>query len=366
LAIIPSTGHCGIVGPAIQPPIQGLKSGSLKEWLNLESVLNVMQRNRRHLACTVLAVMLAVLPAGPAWVQPQGTRTIKLVVPYPPGGGLDSMARVLADHIGRTQGHTVMIENRPGANTIIGADAVSRALPDGNTVLVADTNFVITPHLRKLNYDPRTSFSPICHLASSPQVIAVNGASPYRTLADLLAAAHAKPGDLTVATLGQGSLPQLEFAMLGRAAKVDITFVPYPGAAPSVNALLGGHVTATLMSYASMSEQVQAGSLRALATVTLRRMVALPDVPTVAESGYPDYEADLWEGVFVPAKTPKETVAELISWFTQALGDAETGRKLVAQGLVPVGKCGTDFAASINKQYEEFGRFIREANVKVE
>jgi tripartite-type tricarboxylate transporter receptor subunit TctC len=163
----------------------------------------------------------------------------------------------------------------------------------------------------KLNYDPRTSFEPICRLVSSPQIVVVNSASPYRTLADLLDRARIKPSDLTLASVGPVSLPRIGFERLKRAANVDLTFITYPGTAPVANALLGSHVTSAFLSYASVGEQIKTGALRALAVATPTRMEALPDVPTVAEFGYKDYAVDLWEGVVAPAKTPKETIAAL-------------------------------------------------------
>jgi tripartite-type tricarboxylate transporter receptor subunit TctC len=310
------------------------------------------------------ASILVTVPAHTAWCQT--TRTIKVVVPYAPGGGVDALARILADEIGRTQGPTMLIENRPGAGTVIATEAVARAPHDGSTLLIADSNLLIMPHVRKLNYDPRTSFQPICQLVSSPQVFVVNHASPYRTLAELLDAARTKPGDLTLASVGPASLPQIAFEQLKRAANVDITFVTYPGAAPAANALLGGHVTSALLSFATVGEQLRGGNLRPLAVATPLRTKALPDVPTVAESGYAGYEADLWDGVVVPAKTPNETVAEITGWFTSSVQDPETKRKLVAQGLFPAVTCGADFAALIRKQYDEYGRVIRGSSIKAE
>jgi tripartite-type tricarboxylate transporter receptor subunit TctC len=308
------------------------------------------------------AGILVTLPAHTAWCQT--TRMIKLVVPYAPGGGADAFARILADQIGRTQGLTMVIENRPGAGTVIATDAVARAAHDGNTLLIADSNLLIMPHVRKLNYDPRTSFEPICQLVSSPTVLVVNSASPYHTLADLLDAARAKPGALTLASVGPASLPRIGFEQLKRAANVDITFVTYPGTAPAANALLGEHVTSALLSFASVGEQMKAGKLRALAIATPVRIEALPEVPTVAESGYEGYEADLWDGVVAPAKTPKEIIAEITGWFTSAVQDPETKRKLVAQGLFPAVTCGADFGALVRKQYDEYGRVIRESNIQ--
>jgi tripartite-type tricarboxylate transporter receptor subunit TctC len=298
--------------------------------------------------------------------QSQTARTIKLVVPFAAGGPTDLLARLLAEQIGRAQGRTVVVENRPGAGSVIGTEAVSRATPDGETVLIASSAFVVLPHLRKLNYDPLTSFEPICQLVSFPPVIVVSNASPYRTLADLLDAARAKPGGLTLASLGPGSASQIGVEMLKRAAKADIAFIPYPGYAPAINALLGEHVTSVLADYSGVAEQLKAGKLRALATTSRTRIEPLPDVPTVVESGYKDYELDIWNGVLAPAKTPKETASRLAGWFTAALQAPEVNSKLVAQGIYPVGVCGSNFATLLRKQFDDFGRVIREANITAE
>ena len=310
------------------------------------------------------AVILVALSGGAAWSQ--AARTIKIVVPYPPGGGTDIMARLLAEQIGRAQGQTCVVENRPGAGSVIGTEAVSRAAPDGNTVLINNAAFVINPHLRKVNYNPLTGFEPICHLASSPSLIVVNSASPYRTLADLLEEARAKPGALTMASDGPATLHHIAIEMLKRTAKVDMTFVPYPGAAPAVNALLGEHVTSVFVIYPPVAEQLKAGKLRPLATGSRTRIETLAEVPTVAESGYTDYKVDEWFGVLAPAKTPKDMLSRLAGWFTAALEVPEVKAKLAVQGLYPVGICGADFGALIRKQYDEYGRVIRESNIKAE
>jgi tripartite-type tricarboxylate transporter receptor subunit TctC len=187
-----------------------------------------------------VAVTLITLSGHGAWSQT--TRTIKIVVAVPPGGGEDILARLLGEQISRAHGLTILIENRPGAGGAIGDEAVSRAVPDGSTLLMMSGGFVINPHLRKVNYDPLTSFEPICQLVSVPPILAVNSASPYRTLADLLNAAHAKPGALILATT-TGSPFHIGFEMLKRAAKVDMILVPYPGAAPAVTALLGEQIS---------------------------------------------------------------------------------------------------------------------------
>lgn len=320
----------------------------------------------RALRAGILAsvVALTALPSPAAWSQ--AARAVKAVVPYAPGGGVDALARILADQISRTRGPAMVIENRPGAGTAIATEAVARAPHDGSTLLFADSNLLIIPHVWKLSYDPRSSFEPICRLVSSPQILVVNSATPYHTLAELIEAARARPGNLTLASLGAASLPRIGFEQLKRAADVDITFVTYPGAAPAANALLGEHVTSAFLSLASVGEHIKSGKLRALAVATSARIEALPEVPTTAESGYDGYEADLWDGVVAPAKTPKETIADITGWFTSALQDPETRRKLVAQGLFPAMTCGADFAALISKQYDEYGSVIRESNIQAE
>jgi tripartite-type tricarboxylate transporter receptor subunit TctC len=318
---------------------------------------------KRVCVSSVILISLALF-GHVAW--PQAARTIKIVVPNPPGATTDILARLLAEQIGKAHAVTIVIENRPGAGNVIGSEAVSRATPDGNTLLINANPFVIDPHLRKLNFDPLTSFEPICYLANSPTIVVVNATSPHRTLADLLSAARAKPGALTMAGVGPATASHIGFEMLRRVARIDMAFVPYPGNPPAVSALLGDHVTAVLTGYPVVADLVKSGKLRALATTTGTRIEALPDVPTVAETGYRDYELDFWIGVVAPAKTPKEAISLLVHWFQMALQAPETKSKLLAQALYPVGRCGADFAAHIRKQYTEYGRIIREANIKAE
>jgi tripartite-type tricarboxylate transporter receptor subunit TctC len=272
----------------------------------------------------------------------------------------------LGEQIGRAQGPRILIEDRPGASGVIGTEAASRAAPDGNTVLIISSDSLVLPHLRKLNYDPLTSFEPICYLVRTPLVIVVNAASPYRTLANVLDAARAKPRDFTLASFGPATVHQIAFETLRRAAKVDMTFVPYPGVAPAVNALLGEHVSSVLGTYSTVAEQLNAGRLRALVTTSRTRIEPLPEVPTVAESGYNNYEVDYWLGLFAPAKTPKDTLSQLADWFIAAMQAPEVKSKLVAQGLYPVGMCGVEFVAFLRKQYDDLGNVIREAKIKAE
>ena len=222
----------------------------LRQWLRLAAVPAILS----------LASMLALTLSGRS--ASSQTRTIKIVVAQPPGGAADTLARLLAEQISRTQGLSMVIENRPGAASIIGTEAVSRAAPDGNTLLLISPSFVINSHLRKLSYDPFTSFESICYLVQTPTVILVNSASPYGTLADLMNAARAKPGELTLAAAGPATPAHMAFERLKRAANVNMTFVPFSGGTPAVNALLGEHVTSALSDYPGAAEQLKGGKQR--------------------------------------------------------------------------------------------------------
>jgi tripartite-type tricarboxylate transporter receptor subunit TctC len=321
---------------------------------------------RLKLATMVIAFVGAScgLTPHPAWSQAQ--RTIKIVVPFAPGGGVDIVARLMADQIGRMQKVSVVVENRPGAGTLIGTEAVARAAPDGNTVLFAANSFIINPALRKTGYDALTSFEPICLLTRSPNVVIVNSASPYRTLTDLIDDARAKPGMLSIALQGPATSQHIGTEKLKRAVNIDMVNVPFTGSAPAVTSLLGGHVAALFVNYPAASEQVSAGKLRVLATAARSRIESLPDVPTIAEVVRKDFEEDVWNGAVVPANTPKETVAQLADWIRSAMETVEVRSKLAAQGFYPAGTCGADFATFLRAQVTEYAQIVRETNMKPE
>jgi tripartite-type tricarboxylate transporter receptor subunit TctC len=314
----------------------------------------------------LITLAAAVLLTRASQAASPETRTIRIVVPLPPGGAGDILARQLAQQVGTMHAQTVIIENRPGAGSIIGTEAVARSEPDGSTLLINAPYLLIGPQVRKVNYDPLISFEPVCYLVSSPGIIVVNGASPYKSLADLLDAARAKPGELTMASVGPATAQHIGIERLKRVAKVNMTYVPYGGGAPAINALLGNHVTAVFAEYAPLAAHIKAGTLRALATSSRTRIEPLPSLPTVAESGYKDYEVDLWWSLFAPAKTPKDTIKQLADWFTAAMQAPAMKAKLVEEGFATVGLCGADFAALLRKQYDDYSRIIREANIKAD
>jgi len=319
-----------------------------------------------RLAFLSLAVVSVLAVDNVSAVAQQAARTIRIVVPFPAGGSADILARLLGEQINKANGPTVVIENRPGGGASIAYEAVARAAPDGNTLVINGNSIVINPNLRKVNYDPIASFEPICYLVSSPNLIVVNSDSPYRTLNDYIAAARAKPGELAFAAVGPATTQHIGFEQFKRLANINVTYVPYTGGAPAITALLGGHVSAALQNYSEAVEQLNAGKLRALASLTRARIPPLPNVPTAAELGLKDYEVEVWFGVLAPAKTPKDATAQLATWFKAAMQAPDVRQKLNNLGLYPVGTCLDDFAAHIRRQFDDYGRIIREANIKAE
>jgi tripartite-type tricarboxylate transporter receptor subunit TctC len=258
----------------------------------------------------------------------------------------------------------MVVESHPGAASEIGTELVSRATPDGNTLGIVSPSFVVLPYFRKLNYDPLKDFKPICELATFPPLLVVNSQSPYHSLADLIDAAHARPGVLTLGTIEVGSVTQLVFEMLKQATKADITFVPFTGYTPAIQAVLGNQITAALADYSSLQGELQSGRLRALATTASKRVSSLPNVPTVAEAGYNGVEAEFYVGVAAPAKTPATKISKLIRWFTTALQAPQIKAKFAALGFFSGGQCGADFAGILHKDYEKYGQIVREAHLQ--
>jgi tripartite-type tricarboxylate transporter receptor subunit TctC len=310
------------------------------------------------------AVFAAVLSASTGVAQ--SPRQLRFIVPFPAGGGADLLTRVLAEQIGKAHGVSTVIENRPGAASVIGTEAASRAAPDGNTVAIVANSFIIHPNFKKLTYEPLTSFEPVCLLANSPQVIVVNSISPYKTLTELLDAARAKPGELSHASVGPASAQHIAMEQLKLLAKVNMVFVPFNGNTPALNQLLGGHVGAVMSNYSEAVEQVNAGKLRALATAGKTRLATWPNVPTIAEQGFPSYAVEVWYGLLAPAKTPKDKIAELSKWCAEAMLAPELKPKWDLQGLAPVGSSAEAFGAHLRQQSEDYARVIREANIKGE
>lgn len=322
--------------------------------------MNVFKRER----LTVLLAAVALLASfgGAAWSQT--ARTIKIVVPYTPGSGPDILSRLMSEQIGRAQGPTVVVENRPGGGTLIGTEAAMRAAPDGNTVLLVAPGFVVNPALKPQVYDVTANFEPVCHLVSTPIVFVVKGDAPYRSLNDFIAAARGKPGEMSVAAGGPATSLHITHEVIKRAANLDVTYVPYGGTAPAVNALLGGHVQAVVADYPTVAAQLKAGALRPLVTASGTRAAVLPEVPTLIETGLTKYETDIFYGLVAPAKTPPEALSQLSGLFDAAVHVPDVKPKLDQLGLAVVGRCGAPFGSYLRKQVEDYSRVIQEAGIK--
>jgi len=318
------------------------------------------------IAGSLLSVFLSLIavPGELAWSQ--SGKSIRIIVPFPPGGSADVLARILGNRISEANGQTVIVDNRPGAGASIAYELAARAVPDGNTVVIASNSVVINPLLKKTNYNALTSYEAICNLVSAPLIFVVNNASPYQTIGDLINEARAKPGTLTLAALGPATTQHIAFEQFKLATKAEMIFVPYAGGVPAVNALLGQQVTSVLVTYSEASEQIKAGKLRALATASGNRITPLPDVPTVAESGYAGYESEVWLGLLAPAKTPEDNISQLAGWFVSSMKAPEVEAKLLALGLYPIGLCGKNFSEYIRRKNDAYDRIIREANIKVQ
>ncbi|MEO8654905.1 MAG: tripartite tricarboxylate transporter substrate binding protein [Ramlibacter sp.] len=310
----------------------------------------------------------AALASAPlAQAQSFPSRPIKMIVPFPPGGTADIQARLIGQHMSQSMGQPIVIESKPGGGTIIGTGFVAKAPADGYTILLMANSFVINAklHASTLPYEGMKAFEPIACMTNSPQVIAVNAASPHRSFKEWVDAAKAKPGTVSYATVGPATTQHIAGEMLQRATGTKLIYAPFAGGTQAVNSVLAGHVDTVLANLSEMSAHLEAGKLRALAVTTTQRLDALKQVPTVAESGYPGYEAAAWFGLSAPAGTPRDAVARLAEAVNAALSDAEVRKKLINVGLEPYYKGPADFAAHIAQQYERYSRVIDESGIKV-
>jgi len=318
-------------------------------------------------AFAAAAVLLCHFLPGVAAAQSFPSKPVHVIVPFAPGGAFDVLARVIASHLEPQWHQPVLVETKPGAGSVVGTTFVARANPDGYTLVLVANSLVINAKLRPtLPYDAIKGFEPIALMVNSPQVIAVNPSSPYRTLKEWLDAAKAHPGTLTLGTVGPGTTQHIAGEMLQRAAGAKLVYVPFAGGAPAVNAVLGGHVGAVLGNLSEVSAQIAAGKLRPLAVTTRERLDELKHVPTVAEAGYPGYEAVVWCGISAPAGTPRDVVQRISDSVGQALNDAEVRQRLLVVGFQPAYLSPTDFAAHIADMAQRYARIIEDAKITLE
>ncbi|HEU5275200.1 MAG TPA: tripartite tricarboxylate transporter substrate binding protein [Xanthobacteraceae bacterium] len=309
-------------------------------------------------AACLAAAMLALGIAGAS------AQTRRIIVPYTPGSGPDILARLMAEQIGAQNGPNMVVENRPGGGMVIGTEVAARAEPDGNTLLLVANAFVVNAALKRGNYDIARSFDPVCQLAATPMVVVVQGSSPYKTIRELVDAAKQKPGQLSFASGGPATSLHIAIEVLRRATGIDVNYVPYGGSLPAINALMGGHVQAVVADYPTIVAQLQAGVLRGLATTAAKRVDALPNVPTLSESGITQYEDSIFYGVVAPAGTPAATLKDLSGVLVTALKAPALQPRLAQQGLSPVGTCGAPFGAFLRTTVERYERVIKDANIR--
>jgi tripartite-type tricarboxylate transporter receptor subunit TctC len=289
-----------------------------------------------------------------------------MVVAFPPGGPTDFVARLLADKLKSLIGQTVIVDNRAGANGAIGAEYVTRAEPDGATLFLTTVGAVaITPHLvAKLAYDPIRDFAPITLVVRNTTILAVKPDMPVASARELAALAARDPGALAIASTGNGSMPHLALELYQASARVKFLHVPYRGAAAALSDLLGGQVQGMFADTSFLLSQIQGGKIRPLGAASANRNAALPEVPTLAEQGFPDTSADNWYGLLAPARTPATVIAKLRDAVAAALADPELRDKLIRSGAVPAATSSAEFAQLLREELERWGRVVREKNIK--
>ena len=321
-----------------------------------------MNKGLRAAAAAVACLAIS----GVASAQSFPSKPVHLFVPYPAGGAVDVVTRTLGDVVSKQWGQAVVVENRPGAGGVIASQALAAAPPDGHTLIVVASGHATNPFLySKLPYDTFKDFTPVSLLASSPNILLVRADSPFKTLADVIAQAKAKPGSLSFAHAGNGTSTQLAGELLKSLAKVDIVAVPYKGGAPAINDLLGGQIPVSFNNGPESVGQIAAGKVRALAVTTAKRASFLPDVPSMGET-VPGYDTEVWWGLVGPAGMPSDVVAKLSSDFVSALNNDTVKERLTKLGATPIGSSPQDFAAKIRADYDKWGPIFKAAGIKAE
>jgi tripartite-type tricarboxylate transporter receptor subunit TctC len=294
------------------------------------------------------------------------SKAVRVLVPYPAGGGVDVLTRTLGDVVSKQWGQSIVVENRPGAGGVIASQAVATSPPDGYTLIMVASGHATNPYLySKIPYDTFKDFTAISLLASSPNILLVRADSPFKTVADVIAAAKAKPGSLSFAHAGTGTSTHLAGELLKNLAKIDLNAIPYKGGAPSINDLLGGQIPLSFNNGPESVGQLQAGTLRALAVTTADRAPFLPNVPSMSEA-VPGYDTGVWWGLLGPGGMPPEVLAKLSRDFVAALNTDAVKERLTKLGALPIGSSPQQFDAKIHADYEKWGPIIKAAGMTAE
>ncbi len=326
-------------------------------------------RSLRRSARIAVAAWLAAgsVLAAPAASQTYPTKPVRLVVPFSPGGTNDVLARIVGEKLTERLGQPFIVDNRAGANTVLGSDIVARAYPDGYTLLVNSAGLAINPSIIKaLPYDTERDFAPIGVIGGGPYLMVIHPAVPAKTVKEFVAWVKARPGQVNYASVGSGSVPHLAAELLRTAADIDMQHIPYKGGGAILPDLIAGRVSMFFGSISTLQPHVQSGRLRAIAVTTVQRAAAMPELPTFIESGLAGYEVNGWYGLLGPGKMPRAIVTRLNSELRQVLADPDTKGRLAAIGMDPLPGSAATFAALIHSEIAKWAKVVRAAGIKAE
>jgi len=321
-----------------------------------------------HRFAAVPIAALALAAAGTTQAQANyPDKPIRFLVPYPPGGGTDVIARIVHERFQAALGQNIIIENKGGAGGSVGTEVVAKAAPDGYTVLFTLSSHTINPAIfPKLNYDTRTDFEPVGTVASLPQILVANPQFPANTVAELIALAKAKPNSLSFASVGNGSPGHLAGELFQIRTGTKMTHIPYRGGGPAVTDVMGGQVPLLWVSIPAAAQFVKSGKLKALGVSTLKRSAAFPDVPTLQEAGVADFEVDSWYAMFVPAKTPQPIIEKLNRALNTVVSDPSVREKLLAQGSEAVGGTPEALGKTVAAELPKWAKLAKDASIKAD
>jgi tripartite-type tricarboxylate transporter receptor subunit TctC len=314
-----------------------------------------------------IAIAMAVSAALPAAAQQWPNKPMRIVVPFPPGGASDVVARILSAKLAERFGHTVIVDNRPGAGSNIGIGIAARAPADGYTLLVVSSAYTVNPSLfANPPYDALRDFQMVTCVGSAPNMIAVHPAHPAKSVKELIELVRAQPGKHNYSSPGTGTTPHLSGEMFRLAFKIDLRHIPYAGAGPQIQSLLGAQVPIGFASVPSFAPQIKAGTLRGLAITADKRLALLPDVPSTHELGYKGLEADTFQGLFAPAGVPKPIITRLHGELMKIMASQDMRERLTAISMMPVGNTPEEFTAQVKADIVRWGKVIREGGIKVD
>ena len=318
-------------------------------------------------ACDTLILSMLSLLSAVAAAQSTG-KPLRIVVPFPPGGPSDYAARVIAQELPKYLGQPVIVDNRPGASGVTGAEQVARATPDGTTLCIANTGMLtILPHLQaKMPYDPFKDFTPVTNLIGGPSFLLVHPSIPARNLKELIVLARQRPGELSYASASVGQISHMNGELMKLLAGIDVLHVPYKGTGPVLPELIGGQVSMTFSTASDNLQFVRAGRVKLLAVTGAQRLPMVADTPTMAESGLPGFESLNWNGLVGPANLPRDVLTRLNRDIARALNTPDVKSKVVAQGNFVIGDTPEQFAAYIRNEYDKWGRVVKRANIKLD